>query len=510
MKFKKTEPILLIFLAGFLMFAGTLALTNVFAASSTTFTYQGFLKDGGVPVNGTFDFEFQLYDDGSAGAQVGSTLNSEDISVVNGYFNVTLDFGAAPFDGSQRWLQIGVRPGGSTGSYTLLTPRVELTPVPYAIYGEDADADPANELNTGLFLTGTVLSLVDSGGALSVDLASLNQDPRTPISSIPTTINQPGSYYLTQNVTNTGSYADGITIDANHVTLDLNGFTLADTGVGDDGIVVRGDQDNIHIKNGVVRGWGGDGINALNADNSIFENLHVENNGYDGLVGDFGVIIINCTSVGNRYDGLEGDDGTIIKNSTAVGNGDNGIQSSEGTISIGNASSDNARDGFDLASGSLFINNAARGNSGFGFDIALSGQAQNNSASGNLGNGFDIASASLIMGNTSKNNGTVGETSNTYLHGFRTFANAYLINNVAEGNVQDGFRISSTDVFLDSNQGYNNGEYGLQATSSGSLFVGNSAAGNTTGDFAIIATSAYGQIITGTASTDQPFANFDP
>lgn len=510
MNFKKTQPILFVFLAGLLLLGGTLALTDVFAASSTTFTYQGFLKDGGVPVSGTFDFEFQLYDDSGAGAQVGSTLNSEDISVVNGYFNVTLDFGSAPFDGSQRWLQISVRPGGSTGSYTLLTPRVELTPVPYAIYGEDDDADPTNELNSGLFLTGTVLSLVDGGGTLSVDLASLNQDPRTPISSIPTTINQPGSYYLTQNLTNTVSNGDGIIIDANHVTLDLNGFTLADTGIGDDGIVVLGDQDNIHIKNGVVRGWRGDGVNALNADNSIFENLHLENNGGDGLVGDFGVIIINCTSAGNGLDGLEGDDGTIIINSTAVGNGDNGIQSSEGTMSIGNASSDNARDGFDLASGSLLINNAARGNDTFGFDIALSGQAQSNSASNNLGNGFDISSASLIMGNTSKNNGTAGETSNSYLHGYRTFANAYLINNVAEGNVQDGFRISSTDVFLDSNQGYNNGEYGLQVTSSGGLYIGNSAADNATGDFAIIVTSAYGQIIVGTASTDQPFANFDP
>ena len=38
---------------------------------------------------------------------------------------------------------------------------------------DDADADPTNEVNAALGLTGTTLSITDGGGTLSVDLASL-------------------------------------------------------------------------------------------------------------------------------------------------------------------------------------------------------------------------------------------------------------------------------------------------------------------------------------------------
>lgn len=97
----------------------------------TTFTYQGRLTDGGAPANGAFDFEFKLYDAWTGGSQVGGTLHADDISVSNGLFTVNLDFGGV-FTGAERHLQIGVRPGASSGAYTTLTPRQELTPVPYA------------------------------------------------------------------------------------------------------------------------------------------------------------------------------------------------------------------------------------------------------------------------------------------------------------------------------------------------------------------------------------------
>lgn len=52
-------------------------------------------------------------------------------------------------------------------------------------------------------------------------------DSRTPISSVPYAITQPGSYYLTTNLTATVSNA--IVITASGVTLDLNGFTISST-----------------------------------------------------------------------------------------------------------------------------------------------------------------------------------------------------------------------------------------------------------------------------------------
>lgn len=99
----------------------------------TAFTYQGRFNASGDPATGAYDFQFMLYDAATAGNQVGSTVTKEDLDVNDGYFTTTLDFTATPFDGNARWLQIGVRPGAETGAYTILTPRHELTPTPYAL-----------------------------------------------------------------------------------------------------------------------------------------------------------------------------------------------------------------------------------------------------------------------------------------------------------------------------------------------------------------------------------------
>src|SRR5262249_37026265 len=81
-------------------------------------------------------------------------------------------------------------------------------------------------------------------------MKSLDQlESRAPISSAPFTISQPGSYYLTTNLTvNNG---DAITIATNGVTLDLNGFTISSTfsnGTGT-GILLSSGLQNITIAN---------------------------------------------------------------------------------------------------------------------------------------------------------------------------------------------------------------------------------------------------------------------
>ena len=107
------------------------------AALGSAFTYQGRLTDGGSPANGTYDFQFKLYDAASGGAQVGSALEIGDVTVSEGLFTVQLDFGSV-FDGNARYLEIGVRPGSSSGAYTALAPRQALTATPYALYAKGA------------------------------------------------------------------------------------------------------------------------------------------------------------------------------------------------------------------------------------------------------------------------------------------------------------------------------------------------------------------------------------
>lgn len=105
----------------------------VSAPTGTAFTYQGHLSDGSAAADGLYDFQFALYDDAAAGAQVGSTATVDDVAVNDGVFTAEIDFGSGAFGGGARWLQIGVRPGNSAGPYTTLAPRQALTPAPYAL-----------------------------------------------------------------------------------------------------------------------------------------------------------------------------------------------------------------------------------------------------------------------------------------------------------------------------------------------------------------------------------------
>ncbi len=144
----KTKKIVVIFLslallaalsAGAVRASGSI-LSQLFAPQSLgyAFTYQGYLADGASAANGVFDFQFRLYDALTGGSQVGSQLSVPNLSVANGYFTAALDFGASAFNGSRLWLEIDVKPDlGST--YATLTPRIELTAAPYALFSLDAD-----------------------------------------------------------------------------------------------------------------------------------------------------------------------------------------------------------------------------------------------------------------------------------------------------------------------------------------------------------------------------------
>jgi hypothetical protein len=116
--------------SAFSAFVALLTLACVHA-QGTVFTYQGFLKVSGNPANANYDFQFSLWTAASGGTQIGSTLTLTSVPVQNGLFTVSLDFGNV-WDGSDRYLQIAVRPAGS-GSYTTLSPRVKINPTPYAI-----------------------------------------------------------------------------------------------------------------------------------------------------------------------------------------------------------------------------------------------------------------------------------------------------------------------------------------------------------------------------------------
>ncbi|HCN79207.1 MAG TPA: hypothetical protein DIT13_18745, partial [Verrucomicrobiales bacterium] len=144
-------------------------------AQTTAFTYQGHLMDGGASANGSYDLQFTLKNALSGGSTVGTPQAIAPVSVVNGIFTVTLDFGGAVFDGSDRWVEMGVRPFGSAVPYTVLAPRQKLTSAPYAVRAANA-GNAANAANlTGTLTAGNVPANLITGAMLANNTITATQ-----------------------------------------------------------------------------------------------------------------------------------------------------------------------------------------------------------------------------------------------------------------------------------------------------------------------------------------------
>src|SRR5438477_406166 len=116
------------------VFVAAAAVTDAQTPIGTAFTYQGRLRDSGAPANGSYDVQFAVYTASAGGVQVGPLVTRPNVAVSFGLFTVSLDFGTGVFDGSARWLEIGVRPAGSGAPFTVLGTRQELTPTPSAVF----------------------------------------------------------------------------------------------------------------------------------------------------------------------------------------------------------------------------------------------------------------------------------------------------------------------------------------------------------------------------------------
>ncbi len=107
-------------------------------AQTTAFNFQGRLNDGANPANGNVEMQFKLFDALAGGNQIGAIVSRPNVAVINGIFAAPLDFGAAAFDGSARFVEIGVRPTGNTNGFSILNPRQAILSTPYAIQAKNS------------------------------------------------------------------------------------------------------------------------------------------------------------------------------------------------------------------------------------------------------------------------------------------------------------------------------------------------------------------------------------
>ena len=192
-------------------------------------------------------------------------------------------------------------------------------------------------------------------------------------------IDQPGSYYLTENIIVQSINQGAIFVSADNVTIDLNGFTIYGGSARNQGI--SGDTiKNFTVLNGNILGFQGVGIYAQNTDNFHAQNLRIEcdpNSLTSGIRSGTNSFITNCSvknclSAGIDVSGNGGFISQCVTNSTGYygiylngsgtvagcvvnGNSSYGIVIKNGTGLIrGNSITNTA--GID-ATGSTLINN---------------------------------------------------------------------------------------------------------------------------------------------------------
>ncbi|MFH1748041.1 MAG: hypothetical protein ABIG44_13480 [Planctomycetota bacterium] len=130
MRRRQLLPLTAMFIVG-LCACATLAQTP----TSTAFTYQGVLKDMGVPITDTADFRVGLYNVETGGSAL-DEIPAYGIPVIDGLFTIDVSLDVGSFDGSALWLEIEVAvPAGS--AFVLLTPRQPIRPTPYALFALD-------------------------------------------------------------------------------------------------------------------------------------------------------------------------------------------------------------------------------------------------------------------------------------------------------------------------------------------------------------------------------------
>jgi BclA-like protein len=106
---------------------------------------------------------------------VAGPVTNNAVAVTNGLFTVLIDFGPGVFNGATNWLEIGVETNGG-GSFTTLAPRQQLTPAPYAIFAEGANAAGLSGTIPMASLSGTyggAVNLTNAGNSVSGNGAGL-------------------------------------------------------------------------------------------------------------------------------------------------------------------------------------------------------------------------------------------------------------------------------------------------------------------------------------------------
>jgi parallel beta-helix repeat protein len=343
------------------------------------------------------------------------------------------------------------------------------------------------------------------------------------ISYSPYTISQSGSYIVVADL-HTPQNVNCITIATSDVTIDLNGHTLygAGTTAGSTGcgIYASSSNNNIAVKNGVVRDFRDaglylEGLNSqviqirayanrlygiyVNRDGTVTGNSVCSNNEYGIYAflcctvtgnsayqnGTYGISAsVSCTVTGNSAyqngdTGITTSAGCVVTNNSAYENSGRGIATGNSTNVTGNSVYHNSQHGILTGESCTVIGNSAENNLGDGINAGSGSTVKDNTVRNNTGNGILVSSATLVIGNTCSYNG----------YGTATAC---------------GIRTNSGDNSIEHNLLISN-DIGLLLTGAYNFYASNRASGNTLSNYSTVGLQYDGGIYYDTALSNASF-----
>ena len=356
-------------------------------------------------------------------------------------------------------------------------------------------------------------------------------------------INQPGSYYLSANLGVTKT--NGIQINAEGVTLDLNGFQISRaSGTGGNGIEIPDTSHRASILHGSIKGFAY-GVRSLVSSSYAqacgFRDLAVSNcttygilagegavleacrahgnTGTAGIKAHFGSSLTNCTKTYNTVTygiiaekgsamthcsaffntvtyGIVGDDGSSLTNCSAfLTTATHGIYANAGS-SLTNCTASTNTSGTPTSAGigtgngctithcTAFANSTTASASittGMGIDVGTGVIIKDCTTTNNQADGIRVASSCIVAGCTSSLNGV-------------------------SSLLGDGIRTTGDNNRIDGNLVVGNGQYGIRTVGT-SIVVRNSATGNATANYNVNSGTNIGPIQIPSTATS-PWANF--
>ncbi|MCK5849348.1 MAG: right-handed parallel beta-helix repeat-containing protein [Kiritimatiellae bacterium] len=302
---------------------------------------------------------------------------------------------------------------------------------------------------------------VDVSGNPQAFMKTLDQiEPRTLISHTPYLITEAGSYYLIGNLLYTNTIpTNGITIAANAVRLDMRGFSLIAATGSESGhgihVAFNGGtanpRFNISIRSGVVRGWGGSGIDTSWANDSQIKDIKSMNNAEHGIHIGEDSSVESCLIRNNGSSGLEVGGGGTIRDCKVHENGKGeslpeGIYANSGSKITG-CTANNNRIGIWVNEYSTVRDCTVLWNDDHGIHAGSACRIEDNNCGGNA-NGTNNSGAGIYVtgsGNRIEGNNLTDNNRGIFVDG--SGGANLIVRNSASGNTADSYLTGTDDYF---------------------------------------------------------------